>query len=114
MIAGDGSFADGLENPSWIFLLRAWAWPAAGDWPLILTLGLLSAVISYSLAQAYRSADAATIAPFEYVALPLAIFWGWLVFGDLPDVWVLAGSALIAASGIYVFIREKQRAKERP
>ena len=113
MVAGDGRFAEGLESQSLIFLLRAWEWPTVGEWPLIALLGLLSAGISYSLAQAYRSADAATIAPFEYIALPMAIFWGWAVFGDLPDEWVLAGSALIAASGIYVFIREKQRAEER-
>ena len=111
LIAGDGRFAEGLENPSWIFLLRAWAWPTWEEWPLILFLGLLSAGISYSLARAYRSADAASIAPFEYVAMPLAIFWGWLVFGDFPDAWVLAGSALIAGAGIYVFIRERQRAR---
>jgi S-adenosylmethionine uptake transporter len=111
LVAGDGRYAEGLESESLIFLLRAWTWPAPGDWPLFLFLGLLSGLISYSLAQAYRSADAASIAPFEYVAMPLAILWGWLVFGDLPDAWVLSGAALIAASGIYVFLREKQRAR---
>ncbi len=111
LVAGDGRYAEGLESESMIFLLRAWTWPADSDWPLLLFLGLLSALISYSLAQAYRSSDAASVAPFEYVAMPMAILWGWLVFGDLPDAWVLAGSALIAASGTYVFLREKQRAR---
>lgn len=111
-VAGDGRFAAGSENPSVVFLLRAWAWPAPGDWPLFLVLGAMSAVIGYSLSQAYRLADAATLAPFEYVALPLAILWGWVVFGDLPGAQVAGGIALIAGAGLAVFVRE--RARRRP
>ena len=111
LVAGDGRFAEGLENKSAFFLLRAWTWPTEGDWPWFVLLGLSSAVIGYSLSQAYRSSDAATIAPFEYVALPMSIMWGWVIFGDLPDVWVGLGIALIGGSGLYVFIRERQRAR---
>ena len=77
VIAGDGRFAEGLENKSALFLLRAWTWPSAEDWPIFLLLGGLAAVIGYTMSQAYRLADAGTIAPFEYTALPLSIFWGW-------------------------------------
>ena len=76
-----------------------------------MVLGLMSAVIGYALTQAYRSANATTIAPFEYVALPMSIMWGWMVFGHWPDAWVMTGIVLIAGSGVYVFIREKQRAR---
>lgn len=72
-------------------------------------LGLNSAVISYSLSQACRMADAATVAPFEYVGLPLAVMWGWMVRGDLPGPVVTAGIALILGAGLFVFLREHQR-----
>ena len=111
VVAGDGRYADGLDNQSAVFLLRAWTWPADGDWIWFLVLGLMSAIIGYSLSQAYRSADAATIAPFEYVALPLSVIWGWVVFGQLPDGWIAAGIVLIAGSGVYVFLREKRQAR---
>lgn len=111
VVAGDGRFAEGVTSESGQFLLRAWVWPEPEDLPLLGLLGVLAATIGYTLAAAYRSADAATVAPFEYVVLPMAIFWGWLIFGQVPDVWVFAGSGLIAASGVYVFIREKQRAR---
>ncbi len=107
LVADDGRYAEGVENQSVIFLLRAWTWPAEQDWIWFGLLGLMSAVIGYSLARAYRSADAATIAPFEYIELPLAILWGWAIFGRLPDGWVASGSALITAAGVYVFLREK-------
>ena len=109
VIAGDGRFAVGLENKSVIFLLRAWSWPSGDDWYLFLFLGGMSAVIGYALSQAYRLADAATIAPFEYTALPLSIFWGWIMFGHFPDRWVLCGIAMIAAAGVYVFMRERKK-----
>jgi len=108
-VAGDGRYAAGVENESLQFLLRAWRWPAEADQALFLLLGCVSAVIAYSLSQAYRSAAAATVAPFEYVALPLAVMWGWTIWGDLPDVRVTLGIALIVGAGLYVFMREKRR-----
>lgn len=108
-VAGDGRYAAGVENESLRFLLRAWRWPDEGDIPLFIGLGLNSAIIGYAISQAYRSADAATVAPFEYIALPLAVFWGWTVFGEIPDAWASAGIALIMGAGLYVYLREKLR-----
>lgn len=108
-VAGDGHLADGVENASLVFLLREWVWPQGTDIWLFLGLGLNSAVIGYSLSQAYRLTDAATVAPFEYVGLPLAVFWGWIIWGDLPDLAVTAGIVLIVGSGLFVFLRERQR-----
>jgi len=110
LIAGDGRFVDEGSNPSLQFLLRAWVWPAEEDYLTFLGIGLNIALIGYCLSQAYRLGDAATVAPFEYIGLPLAVFWGFVIFGDLPvrEVWV--GIALILASGLFVYLRERQKA----
>lgn len=108
---GDGRFAENVENESLRFLLRAWRLPEGGDWLLFLGIGLLSGVIGYTLSYAYKSADAGAIAPFEYVALPLAVFWGWLVWSELPEAQSAIGIALIMGAGVYVFIRERQRGR---
>lgn len=111
IIAGDGRFVDDSSSPSMQFLLRAWVWPKPGDGWIFLGLGLNAAVIGYCLSAAYRMADAATVAPFEYVGLPLAVFWGFMIFGDLPawEVWI--GIALILGSGLFVFLRERKKAR---
>lgn len=111
LVAGDGRFADGINNPSLQFLLRAWVWPAAADWWVMAGLGANSAIIGYCLSQAYRMADAASVAPFEYVGLPLAVFWGWVIFAELPVWEVWAGIILILGSGLFVFLRERQKAR---
>jgi len=110
--AGDGRFAAQFDNPSMQFLLRAWIWPEGGDRLVLLGMGVNGALIGYCLSQAYRLADAATVAPFEYVGLPLAVFWGLVIFGDLPTWEVWTGIALILASGLFVFFREQAKAKQ--
>lgn len=111
LVAGDGRFAANTTNASMEFLLRAWIWPAPQDRWALLAMGVNGALIGYALSQAYRLADAATVAPFEYIGLPLAVFWGLVIFGDLPTWEVWTGIALIIASGLFVFFREKAKAK---
>jgi S-adenosylmethionine uptake transporter len=111
LVAGDGRYA-GTDNPSVEFLLRAWVWPAPQDWKFLIGLGFNSAIIGYCLSQAYRLSDAATVAPFEYIGLPLAVFWGWLIWADLPEWEVWTGMTMIMAAGMFVFLREKQKSRK--
>lgn len=108
LVAGDGRFAEGLENESLIFLLRAWRWPEGDDWWIFIGLGLNAGIIGYTISAAYRMAQAATVAPFEYLNLPLAILWGWLVWEHLPGERTAIGIALILGAGVYVFLRERR------
>lgn len=103
--AGDGHLA-GSGDASVAFLFRDWIWPPVGDWPAFLATGVSVAVGGMMLAQAYRTNEAALIAPFEYVAMPLAIVWGVAVFGTWPDTLSWVGIGLICGSGLYVFWRE--------
>jgi S-adenosylmethionine uptake transporter len=111
LVAGDGRFAVGAQNGALEFLLRAWVWPASGDWKFFLGLGVLSATVGYCLSQAYRLSDAATVAPFEYIGLPLAVFWGFMVFGEWPDLPIFIGILLIMGAGLFVFLRERALSK---
>lgn len=110
-VLGQGQYAEGITNESLMFLLRAWVWPAHGDIWVFLALGLNVAAIAYCLSQAYRMAEAGVVAPFEYVALPLAVFWGWSVFGEIPGPFTWAGMVLIAGAGLYIVWRERKSRK---
>jgi drug/metabolite transporter (DMT)-like permease len=88
------------------FLLRAWRWPDGADFAVMVAIGCMSGVGGYLLSQAYRMSEAALVAPFEYAALPLAVFWSVVVWGDWPDTLAWTGIALIAGAGLYVFFRE--------
>ena len=67
---------------------------------LIGSLGIYGGTGHFLLTRAFRLAPASTLSPFLYVQLIFATALGWLVFGQLPDGWALAGMAVIAASGL--------------
>jgi len=58
------------------------------------------------MSQAYRLSEAALVAPFEYVGMPMAIFWGAVMFGTWPDATAWVGIALICGAGLYTLWRE--------
>ena len=70
-------------------------------------IGLIAAAGFYFLAQAYRLAQPATIAPFEYIAVPLSVVWGYLFFKDILEFQAIAGMILIVGSGLYIFGSKK-------
>ncbi|WP_101067043.1 DMT family transporter [Roseovarius salinarum] len=115
LVLGDGKFA-GQGHPALAFLLRAWAPVAPGDWPLLALLGVSGIAGGFFISQAYRLSEAAFAAPFEYVAMPMAVMWGVTVFGTWPAPSAWAGIALILGSGLYLLWREsgKGRAGARP
>ncbi|MFN3577545.1 MAG: DMT family transporter [Tabrizicola sp.] len=110
LYAGDGHLAS--DEGIWAFLFRPWIWPPVEDWPIFLATGLSVGIGGMMVTQAYRTTEAGLIAPFEYVGMPLAIFWGLVVFGTFPDLVSWVGIALICGSGLYVIWRETVRRRE--
>lgn len=91
-----------------------WVWPtSAKTWGLMLSMGLWGGIGHYIFILAYRHAPAAVLAPFIYLGLVTHAGGGWLVFGQVPDRWTLAGAAVVVASGVYLIHRERVRTAER-
>src|SRR5436305_5893455 len=61
----------------------------------------------YLLIAAHRLAPAAVLSPFIYTGIFLAIAFGFVVFGNLPSRWTLAGAAIVIGSGLYILHRER-------
>ncbi len=91
-----------------------WIWqqPAAADWPLLVLAGFLGGAGHFALIKAFTAAPAATVAPFGYSALVWATLFGYLLFGDLPDLWTVAGALVIVGSGLYILHREHARKQD--
>ena len=108
LVAGDGRFVDADSNGSLVFLLRAWIVPTGADLLPMAGLGFLSAIVGYTMSQAYRLSNASVVAPFEYVLLVFSLFWGWVIFGEWPVPAVFAGAAVVIGAGFYIFLRENR------
>lgn len=113
LIFGNGRFGN-QPDPSMEFLLRAWVWPDASDIPIMILLGVCTGIGGYCISQAYRVAPAAVVAPFEYLALPLSVIWGVIVFDEWPDAVAFVGMAFILGAGLFTVWREAKVGAEPP
>jgi len=95
------------SHPSMAFLFRAWRLPAQSDLIIFLGVGIVAATGFYFQSQAYRLARPSKIAPFEYIGVPLSVFWGYLIWKDMLDFQSLLGMLLIVGSGLYIFRGKK-------
>jgi drug/metabolite transporter (DMT)-like permease len=91
-----------------------WEWPTSWVvWALLLSMGFWGGIGHYIFIIAYKHAPASTLAPFIYLGLITHTAGGWLVFGQVPDRWTIAGAAIVIASGVYLFHRERVVLAER-
>ena len=105
---GDGTLAN-PSQPIINFLFRVWILPSWIDGLIMCGLGLLNGIGIYFISQAYRNSRAIVIAPFEFVAIPLAIFWSIIIFGDWPDIVSWLGILLIAGAGLFIIFHENSK-----
>jgi drug/metabolite transporter (DMT)-like permease len=83
--------------------------PSWTDGALLFSLGLYGAVGHWLLILAHRYAPAAVLSPFIYTQLLWMTLLGYLVFGDVPDHWTVAGGLIVVGSGLYLVSRERMR-----
>jgi drug/metabolite transporter (DMT)-like permease len=86
-----------------------WVAPSWNDVALGVLIGVFSTAGQWIVVLAFRYADASVLAPFSYTQLVWVSILGFMVFGELPDVWTVVGAAFIVGSGLYTAHRERVR-----
>ena len=87
--------------------LPQWQAPAGpGEWALLLLCGLMGGIGHWFVAIAHRHASAAVLGPFIYQQILYMTLWGWLVFHQVPDAFVIAGALVVVTSGLYLLWME--------
>ncbi|SLN13838.1 Riboflavin transporter [Roseovarius gaetbuli] len=85
--------------------------PSAVDWRDFGFAMITGVAAYYAIVAAMRLGDVAVITPFRYSRLVFALIIGTTLFDERPDVWTLTGAAIIIASGLYTFLRERRVAR---
>jgi len=80
-------------------------------WNYLLALGFLASFQQFCLAESHRYADASALAPFHYLAVPIGIAFGVILFNETITVKFITGAVIIVASNYYIFVREKTHSK---
>lgn len=89
-------------------LPQYWVWQnlELDQYLLVTAVALFGVIAQFAVTKAYAIASPSLIAPFEYTALIWAAVLGYLLWGDIPDAYAIAGAVLIIGSGIYIIHRE--------
>jgi drug/metabolite transporter (DMT)-like permease len=86
-----------------------WGWPpidrtAVG---LLALAACLQGGAHFFIVEAFRYSEAAFISPFRYASVLWATSLGFVLWGDLPDIWIIAGGSLVVCSGLYLLRSKK-------
>lgn len=74
-------------------------------------LAIFGTVSQLLLIRSFSLGEASMLAPFAYVGLIFATFWGIVLFDEYPDHWTMIGALVIVGAGIYVWYRETQASR---
>jgi drug/metabolite transporter (DMT)-like permease len=89
-----------------------WVPIATADLPRFALVGLLGTVAQLCIIRAFTLAEAASVAPFAYIGILFATFWGILFFDTFPDRWTVIGALVIVTAGLYVWHREARAVQD--
>ncbi|TMV09551.1 DMT family transporter [Ruegeria sediminis] len=78
---------------------------------LLLAIGVLGTGAHLLMTWSLRYAPSATLAPMQYLEIPVATLFGWMIFRDLPNGLAALGIGITVAAGLYVILRERATAR---
>ena len=74
--------------------------------PIMAAAGILNGCGHFCMIESFRAAEAGLVSPFKYSGILWAVGLGYLLWAELPDIWVTTGSLIVIASGLYILHRE--------
>lgn len=84
------------------FLTGPWVPVTLKIWAVVACLAVLMVGVAIGVAKAYQSPRPEVVASFDYAYMIFVVFWGYVFFGEVPDLWTLVGTVLITTGGLIV------------
>jgi len=87
-----------------------WTWPEPEAWLWLVVCGVSGTAAQLLMAQSFRVADATVVLPFDFTKIVWGALIGYLVFGEIVDIWTWMGAAVIFSGVTYITYRERKLA----
>jgi drug/metabolite transporter (DMT)-like permease len=87
-----------------------WVTPGPRDYLLLGLLGIVALFAHACVNRSLKLAPASIVVPYQYTLILWAMVLGYLVFDDVPSLFLIAGAAIIVAASIFIFLRERKLA----
>ena len=92
-----------------LFVWQTPSWTAIG---LMAVAALMMNVMQICNVKALQLADYSFFVGFSYLRLPIIAILALILFGEVPDIWIIPGGAMIIGAAIYVALRERKLARK--
>jgi drug/metabolite transporter (DMT)-like permease len=86
-----------------------WQTPSLGDWGLFALSGMVGGVALMAITRAFELAPASIVGPLDYLIFVFGALIGYMVWGDIPDTFVIIGAFILVLSGLYLVYHEARR-----
>jgi drug/metabolite transporter (DMT)-like permease len=84
-----------------------WVPPTPGSLVIFAAAGLISVTALFCVNRSLKLAPASVVVPYQYSMIVWAVIFGFVVFGDVPQVATIVGAAIIIGAGFYIYLRER-------
>ena len=91
---------------SFFTIPQGWVMPSFKDLFLLSSIGILGGLANLWLTQSYKFSEVSLVTPLKYLGLLFAIFFGFVIWNEIPTFKTLIGSFLVIASSLIIFRRE--------
>jgi drug/metabolite transporter (DMT)-like permease len=91
-----------------------WVTPSLPEFGLFAVAGCISIAAAMCVNRSLKLAPASVVVPYQYTMIIWAVIFGYVVFGDVPSIAMLAGAAVIIVAGLYIFLRERDLVRAEP
>lgn len=89
-----------------------WVPPTSGSLVIFALAGCVSVTALFCVNRSLKLAPASVVVPYQYSMIVWAVIFGFVVFGDVPEVATLVGAAIIIGAGFYIYLRERDLGRE--
>ena len=83
-----------------------WILPSLYDFLILSLLGIFGGLANLWLSQSYKYSEVTLVTPLKYLTLVFAIFFGFIIWDEIPSVKTLFGALLVIISSLIIFRRE--------
>lgn len=84
-----------------------WVPPTSGSLAIFALAGCVSVTALFCVNRSLKLAPASVVVPYQYSMIVWAVIFGFVVFGDVPEVATIVGAAIIIGAGFYIYLRER-------
>ena len=89
-----------------------WVPPTSGSLVIFALAGCVSVTALFCVNRSLKLAPASVVVPYQYSMIVWAVIFGFVVFGDVPEVATIVGAAIIIGAGFYIYLRERDLGRE--